>query len=279
MSRGDFPKHTAFFYDDKNKILPKGETDKMKKIKFSAEICYLCAIIVLASSVAMLTAADFGISMIVAPAYLLSLKTGFLTFGQAEYVIQAGLFIVLCLVLRKFKFVYAISFVTCLIYGAVLDLWRLIPFFNPSVTAPGSMNMPLRIFMFITGVLLTAFSIALFFKTYLYPQVYDFFVEAVAVKYCIKISIFKTIFDLTCLAVSLIMTFCFFGKLEGVNFGTVIMAVINGTIIGLFSKLIDKIFDIRPSFPEFAALFELDSDKKLKNTPAQKPQNENEVQG
>ena len=211
MSRGDFPKHTAFFYDDKNKILPKGETDKMKKIKFSAEICYLCAIIVLAFSVAMLTAADFGISMIVAPAYLLSLKTGFLTFGQAEYVIQAGLFIVLCLVLRKFKFVYAISFVTCLIYGAVLDLWRLIPFFNPSVTAPGSMNMPLRIFMFVAGVLLTAFSIALFFKTYLYPQVYDFFVKAVSTKYGIKISIFKTIFDLTCLAVSLIMTFCFFG--------------------------------------------------------------------
>ncbi len=270
---GRVPETYGVFYDNKNKILPKGETDKMKKIKFSAEICYLCAIIVLAFSVAMLTAADFGISMIVAPAYLLSLKTGFLTFGQAEYVIQAGVFIVLCLVLRKFKFVYAISFVTCLIYGAVLDLWRLIPFFNPSVTAPGSMNMPLRIFMFVAGVLLTAFSITLFFKTYLYPQVYDFFVEAVAVKYGIKISIFKTIFDLTCLAVSLIMTFCFFGKLEGVNFGTVIMAVINGTIIGLFSKLIDKIFD------KFAALFELDSDKKLKNTPAQKPQNENEVEG
>ena len=75
------------------------------------------------------------------------------------------------------------------------------------------------------------------------------------------------------------MTFCFFGKFEGVNFGTVIMAVIDGTIVGLFSKLIDKIFDIRPSFPKFAALFDLDSDKKLKNTPAQKPQNENEVQG
>ena len=250
----------------------------MKKIKFSAEICYLCAIVILAFSVAMLTAANFGISMIVAPAYLLSLKTGFLTFGQAEYVIQAGLFIVLCLVLRKFKFVYVISFVTCLIYGAVLDLWRLIPFFNSSVTAPGSMNMAFRIFMFIAGVLLTSFSIALFYKTYLYPQVYDFFVKAVSTKYGIKISLFKTIFDLSCLAASLVMTFCFFGKLEGVNFGTVIMALINGTIIGLFSELIDKIFDIRPSFPKFAALFELKSDKKPKNSPAEKAQSENEVQ-
>lgn len=71
----------------------------------------------------MLTAANFGISMIVAPAYILSLKTGFLTFGQAEYVLQAGLFIVFCLVMRKFKAVYLSSFVTCLIYGAVLDLW------------------------------------------------------------------------------------------------------------------------------------------------------------
>ena len=70
----------------------------------------------------MLTAADFGISMIVAPAYLLSLKLNFLTFGQAEYVIQAGLFIILCIVLKRFKFIYLFSFATCLIYGAVITV-------------------------------------------------------------------------------------------------------------------------------------------------------------
>ena len=68
----------------------------------------------------------------------------------------------LCLVLRRFKLVYLSSFITCLVYGAALDLWRLIPFFNPAVTAPGSMATPLRVAMYISGVLLTSFSVALF---------------------------------------------------------------------------------------------------------------------
>lgn len=146
-----------------------------RKLKIPSEVVYILAVALLSLAVAMLTAANFGVSMIVAPAYLLSLKVGILTFGQAEYVIQAGLFIIFCIVMRGFRAVYLSSFVTCLIYGAALDLWRCIPFFNPNVTTPGSMSMPIRILLFIFGVLLTSFSVAMFYKTYLYPQVYDFF--------------------------------------------------------------------------------------------------------
>ncbi len=224
---------------------------QMKKVKIPSELVYVMAIVLLSLAVAMLTAADFGISMIVAPAYLLSLKLNFLTFGQAEYVIQAGVFIILCIVLKKFKFIYLFSFVTCLIYGAVLDLWRLIPFFNPSVTAPGSMALWARIIMFVAGVLLTSFSVALFFKTYIYPQVYDFFVKAVSLRYGIKLSLFKTAVDLTCLTASVIMTFCFFGELRGVNWGTLVMAVFNGAIIGFFSKLLDKVLVVQPLLKSF----------------------------
>ena len=69
--------------------------------------------------------------MIVAPAYLLSLKLSALSFGQAEYVIQVGIFLVLCVVLRKFRWVYLFSFGTCLLYGLALDAWRQIQFFHP----------------------------------------------------------------------------------------------------------------------------------------------------
>lgn len=77
-----------------------------RKIKISSEITYFAAILLLSLAVAILSAADFGISMIVAPAYLVSLKTSFLSFGQAEYVVQALVFIVLCIILRKFQFIY-----------------------------------------------------------------------------------------------------------------------------------------------------------------------------
>ncbi len=233
-----------------------------KKLTISSEVAYLLAIVLLSLAVAILTSTDFGVSMIVAPAYLLSLKVQVLSFGQAEYVIQAGLFIVLCIVLRKFKFVYLFSFATCLVYGLVLDLWRMIPFFNPEITTPGSIDLWLKIVMFVIGMLLTSFSVALFYKTYLYPQVYDFFVKAVSLRYGIKLPVLKTIVDLACLVASLVVTYCFFRKIEGIGWGTLVMAALNGTIIGLFSKLLDKFFDFRPTFKKFAALFELGDSKK-----------------
>lgn len=228
-----------------------------RKIKVSSEFTYFAAIVLLSLAVAILSAADFGISMIVAPAYLLSLKAGFLSFGQAEYVVQALVFIVLCIVLKKFRLSYLFSFGTCLIYGFLLDLWRKIPFLNPAATLPGSMNFTLRIIMFVIGMMLTSFSVALFFKTYLFPQVYDFFVKAVSAKYGIRLPVLKTIVDISCLTASVIMTFAFFGEIKGIGWGTLIMALLNGTIIGIFSKLLDKAFDFKPSFTRFAALFEL----------------------
>ncbi len=228
-----------------------------RKIKISSEIAYFAAIVLLSLAVAILSTADFGISMIVAPAYLLSLKAGFLSFGQAEYVVQAIVFILLCIVLKRFRFVYFFSFGTCLIYGFVLDLWRKIPFLNPTATPPGSMNLPLRIAMFVIGMILTSFSVALFFKTYLFPQVYDFFVKAVSCKYGIKLSRLKTSVDLSCLTAIVIMTFAFFGEIRGIGWGTLIMALLNGTVIGYFSKLLDKAFDFQPTFTRFAAMFKL----------------------
>lgn len=238
--------------------IPKKERiEKMKKLNIPCEIAYLLAIVLLSFAVALLTAADLGISMIVAPAYLLSLKLGAVTFGQAEYIIQAAVFILLCLVLRKFRPIYLMSFATCLIYGAVLDLWRLLPCFDPSVTQPGSMGIGLRITMFVFGILITSFAVALFFKTYLYPQVYDFFVKAVSLRFGIALPMFKTCFDMSMLLISAVMSLCFFGGFKGLSWGTLAMAAVNGFIIGFFSRQLDKLFEFRPLFAGFASLFDL----------------------
>ncbi len=237
-------------------------TDRnLKKITVPSELLYILAIVLLSFAVAMLTAANFGVSMIVAPAYLLSLKVGFLSFGQAEYLIQAGLFIVFCLIMRRFKVAYLSSFVTCLLYGAVLDLWRCIPVFDPTVTKPGSMALWLRLLMYALGVVLTSLSVAVFYKTYLYPQVYDFFVKGVSSKFGVKLVVFKTSFDLSCLAVAAVMTLLFFGKFEGIGFGTLIMACINGPLIGVFGRLIDRSCNIKPLFSKFSEHFALEKPK------------------
>lgn len=229
-----------------------------KKIKLHSELVYLAAMIILSFAVSMVAASNFGVSMIVAPAYILSQKLTFLTFGQAEYVVQSVIFIVFCMAMKKVKIVYFSSYITCLIYGLFLDAWRAaIPVLNPNITEPGSMAMPVRIIFFVVGVLLTTFSVALFFNTYLYPQVYDFFVKGITDKYGINLTKFKTGFDFTCLTVACIMTLVFFKKFIGVGVGTLIMTVFNGTIIGFFNKLINKYCVVVPLAPKFAKKFDL----------------------
>ncbi len=230
----------------------------MKKITLYSELAYVLAILILSFSVAMVSAADLGLSMIVAPAYILSQKLQFLTFGQCEYVVQAILFILFCILLKKVKLVYFVSFLNCIVYGAALDLWRIvIPMFNPEITEPGSMSMPVRIAFFVASALITAFSIALFFRVYLYPQVYDFFVKGITEHFKLNQTRFKTIFDLSCLTISVIMTLVFFKSFVGIGVGTIILAIVNGSLIGGFGKLIDKFFHIKPLFPKLAKRFEI----------------------
>ena len=229
-----------------------------KKITFYSEFAYIIAILILSFSVAMVSAADLGVSMIVAPAYILSQKVSFLTFGQSEYVIQAMLFILFCILMKKVKLIYFASFLNCVVYGAALDMWRaVVPVFNPEITAPGSMSMPIRIAFFVVGSLITAFSIALFFRVYLYPQVYDFFVKGITEHFKINQTKFKTGFDMSCLAVSVIMTLVFFKGFVGIGFGTIILAVVNGSLIGACGKILDKVFVIKPLSPKLAKKCEI----------------------
>ncbi len=228
------------------------------KIKIADEAAYLTAICGLALAVALIAASGFGVSMIVAPAYVLSRKFTALTFGQMEYVVQSGLFILFCILMGGFRTVYLSSFVNCLIYGAVLDFWRYaVPVLNPAVTPPGSLPMLPRILLFAAGLLLTAASVSAFYNTYLYPQVYDFFVRGVSGRFGIRRLKFKLCFDLICLGIATVLTLCFFGKFVGVGVGTVITACSMGFLIEFFCGIYKKCFIFEPHFKKFAKKFEL----------------------
>lgn len=228
-----------------------------KKIIIYSEVIYIIAMLLISFSVAMVSASDLGVSMIVASAYIISEKVSFLTFGLAEYIVQGLLFIVFCILMRRVRPTYFCAFVTSLLYGALLDMWRaVIPHFNPSVCVPGSMPMPLRIVYLAVGMTVTSLSIALFFKTYICPQVYDYFVKAVSAKYGFNRTVFKRIFDAGCLVTACALSFLLFHRLVGIGVGTVVMTLFNGLLIGLFDKLLDKTVEVKPLFPKFAAKFD-----------------------
>ncbi len=231
----------------------------MKKLILHSETIYIAALLMLSLAVAMISCTDYGVSMVVAPAYILSLKfPQYLTFGQAEYIIQGILFAVFCILVRRVKPVYLTSFLTGLIYGVILDMWRaVVPVFNPNITEPGSLAALTEIIFFGTGMLLTAVSIAFMFRTYLYPQVYDFFVKGISEKFSLNIGKFKSLYDAASLTVSVVMTLLMFGSFRGIGFGTVILTVFNGIIINAAGKVIDRYFVIKPMFPSFSKKFDI----------------------
>lgn len=80
------------------------------KRTFSTELAYVFGIVFVAWGVVLMEKADFGVSMVVAPAYLLyrwlSPAWSVVTFGMAEYCLQAVLLLAMCLLLRRFRVSY-----------------------------------------------------------------------------------------------------------------------------------------------------------------------------
>ena len=223
----------------------------MKKRGFYTEVAYLIGIVAIALGVGFMERADFGLSMVVAPAYVLhrviSVIPGFefFSFGVAEYTLQAVLLVLLAIVVRRFRVSYLFSFVTAVVYGYVLDL---ILWLMPQI---GVDDYVMRILFFIIGEFFCSLGVSMMFHTYISPEVYELFVSEVATTYRLRTGIVKTVYDCTSCVVGIALSFIFFGfgSFVGIGWGTVICALINGFIIGWFSKLEDRWFESKDGLP------------------------------
>lgn len=230
----------------------------MKKIKISSELAYAAALFLVSLSSAMIIASDIGISVLGALQYILCRKFTFFSYGQWEYVIEGVLFVIFCVIMGKVKLLYFGSFITGVIFGTLVDFWRMVvPILNPNVTAVGSFSMPGRLALFFGGELICALAIAIFFHSYLCPQVYELFVKGISEKYKLDMAKFKLCFDLSFLLFGFAATLVLFGKIEGIGVGTVVIAAINGPLIGLFNKALDARLIFVPTFPRLKRYFEL----------------------
>lgn len=223
----------------------KARVTEKKKPVFYTEWAYVVGLVVIAFSAAVCAKADLGVSMVVAPAFILFRKVSqflpWFSYGMAEYGIQLIQLLIMLVVLRKFKVSYLFSFVTAIIYGLVLDASRWI------ISPIDASAMPVRIAMFVFSVIGCAFGVSMMFHTYIAPEVYELIVKEVSEKFHLDINKFKMAYDIGSCVVGVIMSFAFFGfgVFEGVKWGTVITALVNGWIIGLFSKLLEHCFEFR----------------------------------
>lgn len=227
----------------------------MKKRIFYTEISYVLGIITLALGASLFVKADYGVSVVVAPTYLLHLKLSetwsFVTFGVAEYIVQGFLLLLLTLIVRRFHWSYLFSFATALFYGFVLD--RILSLFTLfSLPDPW-----MRIVCYIMGLLICAVGVSLCLHTYLSPEVYELFVKEFSAKYKRHLGVVKTVYDCSSFLVALILSISFFGffPLKGIGVGTLISALLNGRLIAWINRFLDEHFTFQSAFPTFEHYF------------------------
>ncbi len=218
-----------------------------KKHTFYTEAAYVLGLLMLALGCALMTRADFGLSMVVSPAYILHLKLSesfsFFTFGMAEYTFQAILLIAMVCVIRRFRLSYLFSFATAVIYGFVLDFFLFL--------LPVTDSFALRIVLYAVGLFVTSAGVAVILRTYISPEVYELIVKEVTEKFGFKLSVFKTCYDLASCLLSVVLSFAFFGfgVFKGIGPGTVFCALVNGFLIGAVSKFLDAHFVFADGLP------------------------------
>ncbi|MGN1235093.1 MAG: DUF6198 family protein [Christensenellaceae bacterium] len=232
----------------------------MKKISRMNEAAWLLGLLLCGLGVALCTKAGFGLSMIAAPAYILFCKLSqvlpWYTQGTSEYVFSALLLFLLCLIVRRFRLRYLLSFGTAFLSGVAIDLWL-------SVLGGGSVygSMVARIFAFLSGTAVTALAVAFYFRTKLPLQIYELCVTEIADRFGLKQvqSRVKLCYDLFSLALSLLLSLSLFSVPfgYGVGVGTVVTALVNSPLIKLFGKLIDRCFTFELRFPKLEKLWNL----------------------
>ena len=227
---------------------------KTKKV-CSSELAYVLGILFLALGTALMEKARFGVSMVVAPSYLLHLKISqtypAYTFGTSGYIFQAFLLVLLAVIIGRFKISSLFSFVTAVIFGYVLDFMIML------LAKLSSEGFVLRTFYYVSGILVCAVGISFLFHTYITPEAYELFVKEISEHFGKNINSVKTVYDICSCCFSIILSFIFFGfgHFEGVKLGTILCALVNGRLIAMVSSFLESRYEFRDSLP-YRKLFE-----------------------
>lgn len=224
----------------------------MKKIGKMNEMAWVLGVVLCTLGVCLCTKANFGLSMIATPPYILHLKLikffPWYSQGTSEYIWQGVLLILMCIGVQRFKARFLLSFVSGVIAGVVLDAWITLFGGNGAYT-----EMSVRIAAFVAGELITALAIAFYFRTSMPLQIYELIVVEVADRFKLDKNRTKLYNDIIMLALSFVFALLLNGSFRGIGYGTVIITLVNAQLITLFGKLLDRIFTFEPRFERFTA--------------------------
>lgn len=228
-----------------------------QKHKFSTELSYVAGLVFIAIGTGTITRSNLGIGIVVAPAYMfhrwLSPINSFFSFGVCQYLFQALLLLLICVIRRRFRLTYLFAFISAVIEGYLLDaVMYIVPECNSHII--------IQLLMFAAGQTVCSLGIAFMLKTYITPEVYEVAVNEFTEQFyrvttSYTVSVVKTIYDCVSGVIAIGLSFLLFHKLIGVGVGTILSAVVSGWMVGRFTLIADRHLKFTDTF-KLRKLFE-----------------------
>ena len=201
-----------------------------KSINFKRIIVYLLGQFILAMGISLSVKTDLGVSPVSSVPLIFS-NVFNMELGNMTILVYVVYIFFQFLILRKdFGIVHLLGIPCAVIFGKFVTLTN---YLLRSVILVSQM---MRYLMLFVSIVLIAVGLKLYMWADIVPQAADGLVKVISDKYKIKFSTVKNGFDLTSVAVSLIVSLLFLKKIVGIREGTVIAALLVGRVAGIIEK-------------------------------------------
>ena len=199
---------------------------------------FLAGLVINSFGIALITKAALGTSPISSVPYVLSFRFPF-TLGQFSFALNMVFILLQAVLLGKgFRPVQYLQIVVNLIFSGAIDLSMSLL----SWLAPG--RLVSQLFFLFLGCAVLAFGISVEVAPNLLTVPGEGVVKAIAQVARRRFGSVKVVFDVTLISIAALLSFGFFGRLQGLGLGTVVSALAVGRFVNFFHRhlgLLDRI--------------------------------------
>lgn len=203
-------------------------------------VIFAVGVLINSFGVALITKGALGTSPISGIPYVLSLQFTSLSFGMTTFVFNL-LFIALQIVLlrRDFQPIQLLQLVVNVVFSEFIDVSTgLLGFFEPA-------NLAVQLLCVVLGCVVLAFGISIEVAPNVILVPGEGAVRAIAARCTARFGTVKICFDMTLVAIALVLSLIFFHGIQGLGLGTIISALAVGKVVNLFNTYLPFLERIR----------------------------------
>lgn len=197
---------------------------------------FILGIIINSFGIAFITKSDLGTSQISSVPYVLSLEFSDYTFGMTTFIFNILFIIIQVIILRRdFHPIQILQVFANILFSFFIDVsMNWLSFFQPE-------SFIIKLISLFIGCMILALGICIEVAPNVIVVPGEGVVRALALAIAIKkpkvkFGTIKIYFDITLIILACILSFIFFGELNGVGIGTIISALVVGKFINFINQ-------------------------------------------